>query len=62
MSDTEFQAKPLTAAERLKLNISVTVVVLGVLVMGGVMLHYHSDPVSPYTASAPAAEKPVRKI
>ena len=39
VSDTEFQAKPLTAAERLKLNISLTVVVLGVLVMGGVMLH-----------------------
>jgi hypothetical protein len=64
MSDIEFTPKPLTAKERFKLNVSVTVVVLGVLVMGGVMLHFHTDPVSAYTASTPAAtpEKPAPKI
>ena len=64
MSDTEFKPKPLSAAEKLRLNLAVTAVVVAVLAMGGVMLHFHKDPVSPYTASAPAAlpEKPAPKI
>ena len=63
MSDTEFQPKPLSAKERLTLNLSVTAVVLGVLVMGGVMLHFHVDPVSAYQTAAPApSPAPAKKI
>ena len=65
MSDTEeFQPKPLTAKEQLRLNIMVTVTVVAILAMGGVILHYHTDPVSPYAASTPVAtpDKPAPKI
>jgi hypothetical protein len=57
VSDTEFKPKPLTAKERMTLNLATTAVVLAVLVMGGVMLHFHTDPPSAFQASAPAAPK-----
>ena len=59
--DEEFKPKPLTRKERLTLNVSVTVVVLAVLVMGGVMLHFHTDPVSAYQTAAPVPA-PAKKI
>ncbi len=63
LSDTEFQPKPLTRAERLKLNVSVTAVVVGILLMGGVILHFHVDPISPYQTATPApAHTPAKKI
>ena len=59
MSDTEeFKGKPLTAKEALRMNLTIAVVVLGVLVMGGVLMHYHVDPTSSYsTATAPTSGK-----
>ena len=61
MSDTEFVPKPLTRKERMTLNLSVTAVVLAVLVMGGVMLHFHVDPPSAYQTATPA-QAPAKKI
>jgi hypothetical protein len=60
MSDNEFHPKPLTRAERIKMNLSVAIVTLGILVMGGVMLHYHVDPPSQYQTAAPS--QPAKKI
>jgi succinate dehydrogenase hydrophobic anchor subunit len=57
----EFVPKPLTRKERLTLNLSVTAVVLAVLVMGGLVLHFHTDPTSPYQTAAPA-QTPAKKI
>ena len=62
MSDKEeFVPKPLTRKERLTLNVSVTTVVAAVLVMGGLMLHFHVDPPSAYQTAAPA-QTPAKKI
>jgi hypothetical protein len=55
----EFVPKPLTRAERLKMNLSVAIITLGILVMGGVMLHYHVDPPSQYQTASPS--QPAKK-
>jgi hypothetical protein len=65
LSDSEFQPKPLTRAERFKMNVSVAIVTLGIFVMGGAILHFHVDPVSPYHTATPApapAHTPAKKI
>ena len=65
MSDTEeFKAKPLTAREALRMNLTIAVAVLAVLVAGSLMMHYHVDPVSSYsTATAPApSATPAKKL
>jgi len=57
LSDTEFKPKPLTAAQRLKMNLYITLGVAVVLVGAVVLFQYHTDPVSSY-ATAPAASTP----
>lgn len=61
VSDTEFKAKPLTPKERLRMNLTIAIAVSAVLVMGGVMMHYHVDQ-NPTYATAPDDEPMAKKL
>lgn len=53
MSDNEFKPTPLTAKEKLRLNLLVTGAVAVVMLIGVVIFHYHVDPTA--TADTPAS-------